>query len=179
MARSHGTVTQERNTKPANTPSKRNKTLHRFYEPLVLLYVLNNVQGNHLPRQRNEALSPNVARRSDLRRRFLDSLAYICDSEKGGDTVTAVFVSSSPLVYHVSCNKPQLLDTKIIPFVKDILGQLAAFDNDEETIARRILSQCISFSIGRLSTYRRFLGIALKRCREVPTEDNALAKGQY
>jgi hypothetical protein len=138
------------------------KLQHRFYEPLVLLQVLDPFQGDHEPRQR-EGSPPLDHTLPKLRRRFLNELAYVCDYKKGGDTVTAIFASSCPLVYHLATNKLLLPENKVVSFLESLLEHLR--DGPSISPMCAILEKCVAFSEERITTYLRFLRIALKECR--------------
>lgn len=117
-----------------------------------------------MPRQREVMSSAEDASRCELRRRFLDSLAYTCDHEKGGDSVTAVFVSSPPLVYHLACNKRLLESNKVVPFVTSILEQLGRVLDSDVDSERALLAQCVQFSEKRIETYRKSLQRVFNDC---------------
>ena len=78
----------------------------RFYEPLVLLYVLDRYGKGRISRSVSEDSTPS-SEVQELRRDFPDSLAYTCDYEKGGDTVTAIALESRPagLTHWIASNK--------------------------------------------------------------------------
>ncbi|KIX09313.1 uncharacterized protein Z518_00392 [Rhinocladiella mackenziei CBS 650.93] len=152
----------------------RMKLLHRFYEPLVLLYVLDKVQGDHfLPN--SDRLPLNDAPPKELRRRFLSSLSYICDYKKGGDTITAIGAASNPLTYYVACNKGP--KDRVKPFLESILTKLGLiFELDKEQrkkVANEILDICAEFSKKRIETYWDFLRGALMKCGEALQDDSA------
>jgi hypothetical protein len=146
--------------------SNRNKILHRFYEPLVLLHVLDTRQGGHLPRQRNDSSPSEHGDRTDLRRRFLESLAYVCDYAKGGDTITAVAVSACPLTYHIASNNRLSEDNLVALFLDSLLKKLKAASNSAVPKEACILAECVEFSGKRISTYWRFLQIAIHDCQK-------------
>ena len=155
-------------------PNKRNKVLHRFYEPLVLLHVLDRIQGDHVPRQRENSAPPEHASRTELRRRFLESLAYVCDYEKGGDTMTAIFVSSAPLTYHIASNKFLPETNEVVPFLDSVLKQLRATTHSTARTERYILEKCVAFSNKRISKYWRSLQNSLKMCRKATSDVEVL-----
>ena len=110
-----------------NRLNPRERQLSRFYEPLVLLYTLGSTRGEHtaaaLPPDENICELPL----KELRRRFLNELAYVCDYNKGGDTVTAIGLESTPqrYVFWVGANtSPQ---KRIVPFVE--LPELHAYES--------------------------------------------------
>ena len=142
--------------------------MHRFYEPLVLLYVLDRTQGDRLTRTIADN-SMEEAPVREVRRRFLDALSYICDFEKGGDTMTAIFVATEPLTYYFAQNKTPNQDA--VGFLRGILNRLALYynQNDEQQgrAAKEILEKAVSASKKRLSTYRRSLRVSLSKCEEI------------
>ena len=68
----------------------------RFYEPLVLLHVLDRTGELRISRCPSEDRVTDNLQLRELRRTFLDQLAYVCDHVKGGDTVTAMALEAQP-----------------------------------------------------------------------------------
>ena len=69
------------------------KLMHRFYEPLQLLAMLNADRGS------GEVDLPADPQSREFRmiwRRFLDDLSWLCDNKHGGETVSAVAAQSLP-----------------------------------------------------------------------------------
>jgi hypothetical protein len=146
---------------------KRRTLFHRFYEPLVLLFVLDPTQGDHISRQDPERLPSGEISLPELRRRFFDSLSYVCDSEKGGDTTTAIAVTPVPLTYYVASNKnPKEL---VVPFLRSLLEQLGRLYGCDDQLLResesRILRYCVDFSKRRVRDYLKLLRDSLTKCR--------------
>jgi hypothetical protein len=123
------------------------RLLSRFYEPLVLLYTLGRTRG--------ERTCPTMTPRedlahlplTDLRRMFLDELAYMCDYDKGGETVTALGLEFTPerCIFWVATNAGA--KAKIIDFLVSLLTkimQVSAVSNTAD-ITANVASQCISF----------------------------------
>src|SRR4051812_22766659 len=127
---------------------KRRTLLHRFYEPLVLLYVLDPTQGDHILRQDPERLPSGEISLLELRRRLLDSLSYVCDFDKGGDTTTAIAATSTPLTYYVASNKNPA--EQVVPFLRSLLRQLGElYGCDDQRLSESessILRYCVEFS---------------------------------
>ena len=150
----------------------RNKLLHRFYEPLVLLYVLDRTQGDHISRQDLERLPSGEISLLELQRRLLDSLSYVCDYDKGGDTTTAIAVASAPLTYCVASNENPA--EEVVPFLRLLLTQLKELYNlDPQQLSESessILRYCVNFSKKRVKTYWKLLGDSLTRCRKESLE---------
>jgi hypothetical protein len=155
-----------------------NKLLHRFYEPLVLLYVLDPTQGDHVREEANR-LPLDITSSKELRRRLVSALAYICDFEKGGDSFTAIFVTQSPLTYYIACNKGPR--SKTLSFLQMTLDRLEkVYDMDEKQRAKargKILAECVKFSNKRLKAYWSFLRNVQVRCEEI-LKDGPGSKGE-
>jgi hypothetical protein len=64
----------------------KDRLLKRFYDPLVLLHVLDRNGKQSTPRSLDIRDSSDMQLR-ELRWILLDQLAYVCDNIKGGDTV--------------------------------------------------------------------------------------------
>jgi hypothetical protein len=154
---------------------KRKKLLHRFYEPLLLLFVLDRTQGGHLARPTSERLPLDGITEQELRRRALDALAYLCDFEKGGDTTTAVMLALAPLTYFVSSNKT--LNENVKPFLQTILKRLEAVYREDHEQRKRsnneILQACVGFSETRLTEYWKLLQAASEKCQGLSSERSA------
>lgn len=146
---------------------KRKKLLHRFYEPLVLLYVLDRTQGDHILRQDPERLPSGEISLEELQRRLLDSLSYVCDFDKGGDTITAI-AAAAPLTYYVASNDNSV--EEVVPFLRSLLMQLGElYDFDPQRLSEpesSILKYCVEFSEKRVKTYWKLLRDSLAKCRK-------------
>src|SRR5277367_545111 len=127
---------------------KRKTLFHRFYEPLVLLYVLDRTQGDHISRQDPERLPSGDISLQELQRRFLDALSYVCDFDKGGDTTTAIAAAPAPLTYYVASNEDPVEET--VPFLRSLLMRLGGLYNlDPQRLSESensILKYCVNFS---------------------------------
>ena len=145
----------------------RNKLFHRFYEPLVLLYVLDPTQGSHRPRSgADEALGDLSSQ--ELRRRLMGVLAYLCDSDKGGSTFTAIGVTSEPLTYHIASNKTP--KPVIVQYLNTMFWSLTclyeADDEQRNLHEHQIVQRTAQFCESRLKKYKGLLRIAFARYRE-------------
>jgi hypothetical protein len=147
---------------------KRRTLFHRFYEPLVLLYVLDPTQGDRISRQDPERLPSGEISLPELRRRLFDSLSYLCDYDKGGDTTTAIATASEPLTYYVASNKDPVV--RVVPFLRSLLQQLGELYNCNDQLRSesesRILKYCVDFSERRVRKYSKLLRDSLAKCRK-------------
>ncbi|EMD66388.1 hypothetical protein COCSADRAFT_169339 [Bipolaris sorokiniana ND90Pr] len=150
--------------RPRIIPQER--LLSRFYEPLVLLYTLGRTRGDHVraatPSQKDIAHLPLL----DIRRMFLNDLAYMCDYDKGGETVTAIGLQSTPQkhIFWVASNTGS--KAKTIEFVRSILAQIIHISAASKASqpATELASQCIAFSTLRIKKYRNLLKPLLRKC---------------
>ncbi|OJD14661.1 hypothetical protein AJ78_05014 [Emergomyces pasteurianus Ep9510] len=139
--------------------SKHERLLRRFYEPLVLLHTLGPTRGAHTS---PVPLSP--------RRSFLNELAYVCDYDKGGDTVTAIGLESTPqgCTFWVASNT-WAAAKMIVPFLNILLQTLKFIANSPVSGDRdsgRIVELCVAFGARRIKKYKLLLSRELQGCSE-------------
>jgi hypothetical protein len=150
------------NSRPCKMPrlDPFERRLRRFYEPLVLLYTLGSTRGEHTYATLSMEQGLSQLPLEDVRRRFLNELAYMCDYDKGGDTVTAIGLESTPqsYVFWVASNSGP--ERKIVPFLKTLLLAIKRASATPEEIA----VQCISFAAARIKKYMSHLKPLLRRC---------------
>jgi len=144
------------------------RLLKRFYEPLVLLHVLDQNGEQRTPRSLGIRDSSDMQLR-ELRRTFLDQLAYVCDNIKGGDTVTAMALEAQPsgaVFWVASNNGVSTRTTEFLDKVLCTLQSLAACQTESARSATEAeLSQmCIEFSIRRVKAYQTLLRKPLQLC---------------
>lgn len=139
------------------------KLLRRFYEPVILLSVLDPIRGARRP---DPLLDQGVRARDKLWRNFLDQLCFLCDAEKGGNTVTAIAAEriNEGTVFWLASNSNA--GSKAHKYVKWILSQLNRLhDGDEDCkndVREQLLTKCTEFCAKRINTYASLLGHALK-----------------
>ncbi len=142
------------------------KLLRRFYEPLILLSVLDPTRGAHRP---DLITDRGLQGREKLWRNFLDQLSFLCDAKKGGDTVTAIAAQRTVdhTVLWLASNSNARNRAK--HHVEWILSQLKRlYDADLEEIERvenELTARCVEFSSSRIRTYLGFLLSDIKRSR--------------
>lgn len=102
----------------------------------------------------------------DIRRMFLNDLAYMCDYDKGGETVTAIGLQSTPQkhIFWVASNTGS--KAKTIEFVRSILAQIVHVSAASKAtqLATELASQCIAFATLRIKKYRSHLKPLLRKC---------------
>jgi hypothetical protein len=132
---------------------------HRFYEPLLLLGMLN-------PRRNGGHGQPTIAFRnrnfiSDWRR-FLDALAWFGDYQHGGKTVTAVAAELLPAGVHFWVASTYAESATLIQSTLRHLSALrSASDDDRDAIERIIITQSVCSSKDKIDNYTRFLRLKL------------------
>lgn len=145
-----------------------NRLEHRFYEPLVLLHVLDRSGQHQISRCPSEdPVIPQLQLR-EFRRIFLDQLAYVCDYLKGGDTVTAMALEEQPsgVTFWVASNTTP--STKTIVFLQGVLNTLRslALSRPEQRtpVEDDIAWRCIEFNRKRIKEYRKLMRNPLELC---------------
>jgi hypothetical protein len=155
----------------------RHKVTRRFYEPLLLLDALGVVRGGRI----KSDIVPGDSGSShiQLRRDFVDTIAYICAFSKGADYVTAVALEKTPqgIVVWLAANSN--VGEEVIAFLEKILEsvrRVADQDNVEDLhqaalpARQTILSMIVDFQVPRLEVYRKqIIKACILPCREVLT----------
>ena len=140
------------------------KLMHRFYEPLQLLAILNADRGSgevDLP------ADPQSREARMIWRRFLDDLSWLCDNKHGGETVSAVAAHglSEGTEFWLASRYERSFD-----HLKWVLTKLKAIggSTDEAVlgIGLAIAEESILFSKDKVNNYLKFLNSAYKKARE-------------
>jgi hypothetical protein len=148
----------------------RPKLQKRFYEAVVLLNVLSKSQGDHIDEDPlDKAIEPSdLINSCEIRRNFLKQLAYICDSEKGGDTATAMAAEQTPqgIVLWIASNKcSPIQEKKVKIYLDGILHKLRHLQKGQENnVEQYIISKSVDFCSTRLKDYRNLLKKPLRDC---------------
>jgi hypothetical protein len=135
----------------------------QFYGALVLLYTLDQIQGQHTKRPSYSGGFEGES--SELRRSFIDSLAYICDYKKGGDSVTAIAIQRTcqGTKFWVAAN--QGVKDIVTDFLRDVLQNLKGVSVEHErAVQRSLLSKIVAFNKQRLDFYWKSLRGNLRLC---------------
>ena len=130
------------------------RLLRRFYEPLILLSVLDPTRGAQRP---DLITDRGLDEPSKLWRNFLDQLSWLCDSETGGDTVTAVAAQKTVdhSCFWVTANSTSRHKArKHLTWLFEQLNQLCTANSvSTNRFEEAIVAQCIKFSARRVKTY--------------------------
>ena len=145
------------------------RILSRFYEPLILLCTLGRTRGEH--RRADYPRSTNVTSwpLKYVRRLFLNQLAFLCDHDTGGDSVTAISIQHTPQqrIFWIAANICP--SKKIVAFVQHCLLQLKCVAESRVAIDKAIdpfLVACIDHAKPRIKAYLLFFTKQLKTCKE-------------
>ncbi|KAK1579309.1 uncharacterized protein LY79DRAFT_652194 [Colletotrichum navitas] len=139
------------------------KSLHRFYEPIVLLKALNVEMKDAA----EFVDSDEAGYRRDPEEKFqafVYKLAHVCDSVKGnqGGTITSVmvlepnFAEGDIAEYRFASNSRTEDEVEVTSeFVRSLLGHLrsATFPNDEAAVRGRLLRHVLLFNRSRIASY--------------------------
>ena len=149
--------------------------LKLLYEPILLEEALSQnpsvvreLPENHMPDAGDELLSD-----SENFKNFANKLAQVCDSEKGGNTVTALVVlqGAEGPEYVLASNARQENELRATAgFLAKLLnlagGNLEELTQDQMDLEKQILWLVLSYNVPRLEQYRSYLEKALIQCLE-------------
>ncbi|KAH7407649.1 hypothetical protein BKA64DRAFT_706060 [Cadophora sp. MPI-SDFR-AT-0126] len=149
------------NSGPRALGTQKPKFTNRFYEPILLLAALNLTSPDHQTPKAPD-LSQGVAQSPELDFHcFVNKLALLCDSDRNGNTVTAVVVLQYPdhIQYRFASNQRKDADlSQTQSFLENILETLGATDvSDLPMLSSHILRKVISFTRPRIGSYVKSL----------------------
>jgi hypothetical protein len=134
------------------------KLLRRFYEALVLLRVLGQVQGERFDGEAFEDNNVDRMQAVELRRKVMYNLCVMCDFQKGGDSVTAIAMECLPSgpCYWIGVNGCL---KKIKALLNEVLGLLQGqrFPTEPNTLEDRLFQKFVLFQRPRIKEYWRLL----------------------
>ena len=149
-----------------------------FNQKLLLLNVLAEFNGSHIERQAEKETSDTSER--ELRRDFLDKISYLCDTEKGGRTVTAGALQSllHDNVLWLAANEGVSEGTRY--FVEWILRNLAKLTHeDKDMTVELIFGEAVGRAHQRISFYQsklvRFATVCRKAAGKEPKGEEGSA----
>jgi hypothetical protein len=149
----------------AATPVPISNTIERqFFESQLLLYVLENIRGEHQKRQNYHGELDQGE--TELRRSLVDKLAYICDFKKGGPTVTAIALqkTNQGVVFWLAAN--ETVKAKVIAFLRQVLKLLKQVElrASRKTTETQLLGMIVPFNKERIDYYWNALSRELSIC---------------
>jgi hypothetical protein len=156
------------NTNPRIPVQISYKLANRFYGPIVLLSALNaacihNRLAKFLDLSSEAAQSPERAFHD-----FVNKLAQLCDTERGGKTVTALTVLQYPdhIQYRFTVNNREVVELdRTQKFITSTLSSLAKAErHDVHSITSNILRASLSFARSRVEAYVNALKKEIVSC---------------
>ena len=169
-------------TRPTPHPHRdpHDKLIKRFYEPLVLQHVLGSTRGDHIPRLPPDVQDAEEMDSISLRRDFLDKLAFVCDYEKGGATVTAIALQQTPaaVIFWVAANEG--VGSQVKPFLETILSSLEKLHSKPaESVIKeaedKIFQCAVEFGKLRIKAYLKCMKERLDKCHKIIAMSNSHA----
>ena len=143
------------------------KLAKRFYEPIVLLKVLNATYDKK-PYNAPDPSSDMAQSPEHTFQWFVNTLAQLCDSEKGGKTVTAFTVMQYPdgIEYRFTSNQRDTEDfIRTQDFASSILHILGNMQGcEKQSVISNILRKSLSFSRSRVTVEVRILKARAEEC---------------
>lgn len=153
----------------------KSRVIHKFYEPVVLLVALNHATS--------ETAAPNIldapVNHDDPKQvfhTFVYKLAHVCDSAKGGSSVTSFVVlqdgrNEDIVHYWFASNQrtQQELETTAT-FVRTLLrkvGQTPENPSQQSSVPEDLLWDVLRFNCPRISYYLRELKSQVTKCLDI------------
>ncbi|KAM0196941.1 hypothetical protein ACHAPA_006143 [Fusarium lateritium] len=141
------------------------RILSRLFENLALFHILKRIDGPHIV---TTEIPTNL---QSFRRRFLNSLSFICDNRKGGDTTTSMALEAQQrgvAIFWIAANLTPKDD--VLVFLADILEDLKnepkVTDTDRNGLSDKLAGKCIRFAAPRLKKECKLLSRAASYCTE-------------
>lgn len=169
-----GSSSRDTDPHPRDIVRVKSGLAKRFYEPIILLYVLNTTHK----KKPSSTLDPSMdtTQSSELIQCFVNKLALLCDSDKGGGTVTAFTVLQHPdhIEYRFTSNqrdtdgfiRAQNFTTSIL----HILGGME--EHEKQSVITNILRTSLSFNRPRVISYLKTLKTQGELCASACKNEN-------
>ncbi|KAF5541148.1 hypothetical protein FNAPI_10322 [Fusarium napiforme] len=142
---------------------KYTRILSRLFEFLALFHILKRANGPHTIPQPPTDLQ-------GARRRFLSSLCFLCDYQKGGKTTTSMALESldhGVVVFWIASNGSP--NDGVIAFLSTVLETLrrepTSTEAERETIIATLTASYIQFATPRLRKERGILNRSTRFCK--------------
>jgi hypothetical protein len=155
------------------------KLANRFYEPMILLFALNQAFKHNQPPRAPDS-TPDVAQSVEYDfHRFVDKLAQLCHTTKGPDSITAFVVLKFPdhIQYRFASNQQKEHELiRVQSFITSILESLAeASEHTLKGMVSPILRKVLSFTRLRVQVFVSALKTetvnCIKACKREKTKD--------
>ncbi|KAH7380313.1 hypothetical protein DE146DRAFT_292685 [Phaeosphaeria sp. MPI-PUGE-AT-0046c] len=132
----------------------------KLYPRLVLFEALAAFKHKHKERQHS---GDHVC---DARRDFLDSFAYLCDTRKGGSTVTAAALQKLPASDFLWLAANEGISDDVFNYAKWLVRRLQTVTNENKVeVQSSIFSQAVAKSRERVQFYKDMVQPLARNCR--------------
>jgi hypothetical protein len=164
-----------RDADPRNRVPVNAKLANRFYEPIILLKVLNATCDKKLSNAPDPS-SDTTQSPKHIFQWFVNALAQLCDSEKGGNSVTAFVVLQNPdhIEYRFTSNQRDTQDfiraQNFISSILHILGSMRT--NEKQSAISDILRRSLSFSRSKVMVEAKTLKNRAEKCLSACKQEN-------
>ncbi|KAJ8610790.1 hypothetical protein MRB53_038341 [Persea americana] len=147
-----------------------------FYNCMLIYCLIQREQMfNGHNRWQSYGKIPYATERTEWHR-FLDNLSWLCDSHRGGDTVSSIGVSQEPNIhtFWLAMNRPRLASEAHLVDLLAMLRKCAGTDVKQSEIEEAMFAKCVGFSSQRIYNYRRILVDLVKGAnRQLSNEGSA------
>jgi hypothetical protein len=163
------------------------KRTKRFYEAVIIAWAL--IQSNKGPKDvdiSESASEPPSGGRNDTLHYFVDKLAQICDTHRGGRTVTSIIIlqdtdGSARYVFGSnSRSTKELQDIKL--YITEILQEIGdasqTSNKEKRVLVWEILHKIAEKCQPRINTYIKGLSENATLCQEAMPHDTS-ERGEY
>jgi hypothetical protein len=151
---------QDQNSAASSLEQTFRSASRKLYPRLVLFEALTGFTTEAQPPQKS--FDPTRA----ARREFLRSFAYLCDSEKGGATVTGAALQNinQQMILWLAANEG--IRPKTRSYAEDIMQRLRKVDpQNAESMGDEVFDAAVQFCTPRLKYYQRELRSYAIKCR--------------
>ncbi|KAM0547026.1 hypothetical protein ACHAPJ_010569 [Fusarium lateritium] len=173
---------------PSDIVPLKPKQKRRLYEPVIMYKSLTEITHEEGALRRAEV--PDRPKTEEQRyHRYLHRIASVCDSTKGGKTVTSVTIldGEERFTYIFGCNQISMGElSKTQKFITDLLRKLSGFDKlkdgEKNSVRSDVLKMILVFNLPRINCYLRDLKNQLVDCfeyceRQTDAKDSAVGRG--
>ena len=148
--------------------------VHKFYEPIMLLVSL--IQVAILKAIATQPEDPfDLENDKHVYCAFINKLSHVCDSEKGGTTVTSLMIllendkAKTPHYWFASNQRSPDEIEAAVAFVRRLLRKIddaTRTPKGDDTVRKQLLNEVLRFNRLRISSYLSVLQSQARECLE-------------
>ncbi|KAH6960544.1 hypothetical protein DER45DRAFT_558087 [Fusarium avenaceum] len=150
----------------------RPKQKRRLYEPIIMYKALTDI-AHEQGALRDPEVSERPINEEQKYHYFLNRLASICDSTKGGKTVTSITIldGEDKFTYAFGCNQintSDLCETRdfLTALLKKLSGAHGLGQEEKRSVEKDVLKMILTFNSPRISCYLGELKKSIDQCLE-------------